>query len=498
MYMREYGHRLGETAILKGRNGRQWEVGVSKGTWTGFRVGWKTFAAAYNLEVGDKLEFTLIADSTFLVKVFDTKDNEKTGSSAGPLEVSGRFLGKRKLKDAEENGVAQSMFSSNELKTEKENQKDQQVGFRPGSALFCKRARTKRFANNEVESNVENLSQNKRVVPSKREEQAVRSEESRKDVEVHEHLSIRRLRNSRSVEETVEVTRESRHQKQMRPSNSENYSMEVICFDGDVRPVESTKDVQRRAQTDTVTSGKDSGLCDSGEETSETISENVNNRPDQDPQLFNSAYKEQYKISCNVPCLNLQGSEILEVRGTSLPCETEALETKEVSTPRGRDLNAIEMEGQCQDWSTLVLCNEGLVASSEVPGRMVTCNIPCFNAKESEELGHEESDALGPEVSLPSVHYSNRGLCQNSSNDDSMHSSKLTACTSGSEVITNKAQIEAPVDVEIGWKEEREVSPERTMHQELGRGHFSDNTCVQLPSGGRAISLDLRLSTGIQ
>jgi hypothetical protein len=68
-FMKDHGHQIGNEAVLQDEHGMTWEVSVSRGSWSGFRAGWKKFADNHTMAVGDKIEFTLIADSVFAVRI---------------------------------------------------------------------------------------------------------------------------------------------------------------------------------------------------------------------------------------------------------------------------------------------------------------------------------------------------------------------------------------------------------------------------------------------
>ncbi len=68
-FMKDHGHQIGNEAVLQDEHGMTWEVSVSRGSWSGLRAGWKKFADNHTMAVGDKIEFTLIADSVFAVRI---------------------------------------------------------------------------------------------------------------------------------------------------------------------------------------------------------------------------------------------------------------------------------------------------------------------------------------------------------------------------------------------------------------------------------------------
>jgi hypothetical protein len=75
-FMKDHGHQIGNEAVLQDEHGMTWEVSVSRGSWSGFRAGWKKFADNHTMALGDKIEFTLIADSMFAVRIIsETSQN---------------------------------------------------------------------------------------------------------------------------------------------------------------------------------------------------------------------------------------------------------------------------------------------------------------------------------------------------------------------------------------------------------------------------------------
>ncbi len=72
-FMKDHGHQIGNEAVLQDEHGMTWDVSVSRGSWSGFRAGWKKFADNHTMAVGDKIEFTLIADSVFAVRIISER-----------------------------------------------------------------------------------------------------------------------------------------------------------------------------------------------------------------------------------------------------------------------------------------------------------------------------------------------------------------------------------------------------------------------------------------
>ena len=87
-FFRHYGDRFQRLVLLRGPSGQVWPVSlcVSCATGTGrptvrFSRGWKQFAFDHNLELGDKLIFTLVSFSRFTVQLFDGYGKTKPATS---------------------------------------------------------------------------------------------------------------------------------------------------------------------------------------------------------------------------------------------------------------------------------------------------------------------------------------------------------------------------------------------------------------------------------
>ena len=87
-FFRHYGDRFQRLVLLRGPSGQVWPVSlcVSCATGTGrptvrFSRGWKQFAFNHNLELGDKLIFTLVSFSRFTVQLFDGYGKTKPATS---------------------------------------------------------------------------------------------------------------------------------------------------------------------------------------------------------------------------------------------------------------------------------------------------------------------------------------------------------------------------------------------------------------------------------
>lgn len=84
MFMQEYGYRVGDVVSLRGPSGWVGEVNLSYDRGFGFRGAWKQFVIYHNLEVGDHILCTLVADSNFFVKIYNKGGCEKALPSQSP------------------------------------------------------------------------------------------------------------------------------------------------------------------------------------------------------------------------------------------------------------------------------------------------------------------------------------------------------------------------------------------------------------------------------
>lgn len=151
-FMKDHGHHIGKEAVLQDECGMKWEVSVSRGSWSGFRAGWKKFADNHAMDVGDKIEFTLIGDSTFAVRILgqrqpvldprhceDSHETEHKGIS--------RKRSARHISSKSRNWTSDVNFVEGEVEVTHHQ-------FHAGTGLGmisnpCKRARSKRFWNHK-------------------------------------------------------------------------------------------------------------------------------------------------------------------------------------------------------------------------------------------------------------------------------------------------------------------------------------------------------------
>ncbi|CAK9873681.1 unnamed protein product [Sphagnum jensenii] len=151
-FMKDHGHHIGKEAVLQDEYGMKWEVSVSRGSWSGFRAGWKKFADNHAMDVGDKIEFTLIGDSTFAVRILgqrqpvldprhceDSHETEHKGIS--------RKRSARHISSKSRNWTSDVNFVEGEAEVTHHQ-------FHAGTGLGmisnpCKRARSKRFWNHK-------------------------------------------------------------------------------------------------------------------------------------------------------------------------------------------------------------------------------------------------------------------------------------------------------------------------------------------------------------
>jgi len=76
-FLVDHGNRLYGVVTWRGPSGWVGQVNLSWDKVYGFREGWKQFWLYHNIEVGDHLICTMIADSDFVVKIYDKKGCEK-------------------------------------------------------------------------------------------------------------------------------------------------------------------------------------------------------------------------------------------------------------------------------------------------------------------------------------------------------------------------------------------------------------------------------------
>lgn len=113
-FFKDYGDRFQKFVLLQGPSGQVWPVNlcVSCGSTTGrptvrFSRGWKEFANDHQLELGDKLIFTLASFSRFSVQVFDPQGKKKPTSSDA---VSGWSFRREEVQDDETSRQKKSIF----------------------------------------------------------------------------------------------------------------------------------------------------------------------------------------------------------------------------------------------------------------------------------------------------------------------------------------------------------------------------------------------------
>jgi len=85
----DYGNRLRDVVTWRGPSGWVGQVNLSYDKVYGFRGGWKQFRFYHNIEAGDHLVCTMIADSDFVVKIYDKQGCEKARPFLNPnIEVN--------------------------------------------------------------------------------------------------------------------------------------------------------------------------------------------------------------------------------------------------------------------------------------------------------------------------------------------------------------------------------------------------------------------------
>lgn len=96
--MEEHGRRIGSVVTVEGPSGWVGQVTVSYDEGCGFSGGWKQFVIHHNVEAGDCIVCTLIADSKFFVKIYDNFGCEKVRIIRVPTAEGSKALG-QKAKD---------------------------------------------------------------------------------------------------------------------------------------------------------------------------------------------------------------------------------------------------------------------------------------------------------------------------------------------------------------------------------------------------------------
>ncbi len=87
MFMACNDSRIWDTVTLKGPAGFMGEAVVAHDHGYSFQGGWKEFVKHQNIESGDTVLCTLIADSVFAIKFFDKLGCEKTFQSGGGVHA---------------------------------------------------------------------------------------------------------------------------------------------------------------------------------------------------------------------------------------------------------------------------------------------------------------------------------------------------------------------------------------------------------------------------
>lgn len=93
--MEDYGRRIGNVVTVNGPSGWVGEVTISYDEGFGFCGGWKQFAIYHNVEAGDYIICTLIADSKFSVKIYNEFGCEKVRLSHAPTAEGSKAVGQK-------------------------------------------------------------------------------------------------------------------------------------------------------------------------------------------------------------------------------------------------------------------------------------------------------------------------------------------------------------------------------------------------------------------
>lgn len=93
--MEDYGRRIGNVVTVKGPSGWVGQVTISYDEGFGFCGGWKQFVIHHNIEAGDSVVCTLIADSKFFVKIYNKFGCEKVYLSHAPTAEGSRGVGQK-------------------------------------------------------------------------------------------------------------------------------------------------------------------------------------------------------------------------------------------------------------------------------------------------------------------------------------------------------------------------------------------------------------------
>lgn len=93
--MEDYGRRIGNVVTVKGPSGWVGQVTVTYDEGFGFCGGWKQFVIHHNIEAGDCVVCTLIADSKFFVKIYNKFGCEKVHLSHVPTAEGSKAAGQK-------------------------------------------------------------------------------------------------------------------------------------------------------------------------------------------------------------------------------------------------------------------------------------------------------------------------------------------------------------------------------------------------------------------
>ncbi|KAG0625023.1 hypothetical protein M758_2G021900 [Ceratodon purpureus] len=97
-FMEDYGRRIGTVVTINGPSGWVGQVTISYDGGFGFCGGWKQFVVYHNIEAGDYILCTLIADSKFTVKIYNEFGCEKVHFSYAPTAEGSKAMSQM-LKD---------------------------------------------------------------------------------------------------------------------------------------------------------------------------------------------------------------------------------------------------------------------------------------------------------------------------------------------------------------------------------------------------------------
>lgn len=94
-FIEDYGRRIGSVVTVEGPSGWVGQVTVSYNEGFGFCCGWTQFVIHHNIEAGDCIVCTLIADSKFFVKIYNKFGCEKVRPSHAPTVDVSKTLGQK-------------------------------------------------------------------------------------------------------------------------------------------------------------------------------------------------------------------------------------------------------------------------------------------------------------------------------------------------------------------------------------------------------------------